>query len=461
MPIAHQVDALKFRLASLRSHDAELRAVVEGERAKCHMLCTAAIERQEQNALQEVLPTQSEADESESQIRISRANVQQCDAVIEQAEAEREAVRAKVAVVESLLNEAVNAPVSGGRDPTAELPDELMLLVLELLPFETLLSGACEHVCQRWARLMESSSIVRRKRGGRWVAYEAGEIKPRMLEGHTDDVNALAIGLDGKVYSGSSDKTIMVWSAVESGAPTHLQTLQGHTDGVCALAVGLDGNIFSGSRDHTVRVWSGANGAHVRTLEGHTGFVFALAVGLDGKIYSGSSDTTVRVWAGNDGAHLHTLVGHALYVKALAVGKDGTVYSSSLDHTIRMWSGDDGALLRTLAMHAGLVRALAVGPDARVYSGAGNDSIQIWSPDDGRLVLTLAGDMRGGGINALVASHDLKVFSGSDDGTLRVWNSKSGARMHAFNVSAERVHALAMGSDGTLYLGRAACIELW
>jgi WD40 repeat protein len=76
-------------------------------------------------------------------------------------------------------------------------------------------------------------------------------------------------------------------------------------------------------------------------------------------------------------------------------------------------------------------------------------------------VLTLAGDMRGGGINALVASHDLKVFSGSDDGTLRVWNSKSGARMHAFNVSAERVRALAMGSDGTLYLGRAACIELW
>jgi hypothetical protein len=65
-------------------------------------------------------------------------------------------------------------------------------------------------------RLMESASIVRRKRDGRWAAYEAGAIKPRTLGGHTDTVYALAAGLDGKVYSGSFDGTIMVWSG-ESG----------------------------------------------------------------------------------------------------------------------------------------------------------------------------------------------------------------------------------------------------
>ena len=81
---------------------------------------------------------------------------------------------------------------------------------------------------------MESASIVRRKRDGRWAAYETGVIKPRTLEGHTDTVFSLAVGLDGKVYSGSSDKTIMVWSG-ESGA--HLQTLQGHTGHVYALTV--------------------------------------------------------------------------------------------------------------------------------------------------------------------------------------------------------------------------------
>jgi hypothetical protein len=97
---------------------------------------------------------------------------------------------------ESELDEAVNAPVSGGRDPTEWLPDELMLTVLERLPFTTLWGGACERVCLRWTRLMQSASIVRRKREGRWAAYETGTIMPRRLEGHTGTVFALAIGLE-------------------------------------------------------------------------------------------------------------------------------------------------------------------------------------------------------------------------------------------------------------------------
>jgi WD40 repeat protein len=299
---------------------------------------------------------------------------------VERVKAKRDVVRAETNAAECELDAAVNAPLSGGRDPTEWLPDELMLMVLERVPFATLWSGACERVCQRWARLMESASIVRHKRDGRWAAYEAGAIKPRTLEGHTNTVWALAVGVDGKIYSGAGDKTIRVWSG-ESGA--HLQTLTVHTDGVTALTVGLDGNIYSGSRDDTVRVWSGASRAHVRILEGHTDWVVALAVGLDGKIYSGSADKTIRVWTSDDGAHLHTLVGHTDLVGALAVGKDGAVYSGSDDTTIRVWSGEDGTHLRTLAGHTNYVASLAVAPDGRVYSGSWDKTIRVWSPVDG------------------------------------------------------------------------------
>jgi WD40 repeat protein len=293
---------------------------------------------------------------------------------LKRVKAKRDAVRAEIKAAKSELEVAVNAPVSGGHDPTEWLPDELMLMIMLMLPFGTLWSGACERVCQRWARLMESASIVRRKQDGRWAAYEAGAIEPRRLEGHTGDVRALAIGLDGKVYSGATDNTIMVWSG-ESGA--HLQTLTGHTDAVRALAVGLDGNIYSGSVDRTVRVWSTASGAHVRTLEGHTASVMALAVGLDGKIYSGSADKTIRVWAADEGAHLQTLVGHTAAVRALAVGKDGAIYSGSYDQTIRAWSGVDGTHLRTLVGHTHLVISFAVAPDGRVYSGSWDNTIRV------------------------------------------------------------------------------------
>jgi WD40 repeat protein len=75
-----------------------------------------------------------------------------------------------------------------------------------------------------------------------------------------------------------------VWSGTDG---THLQTLVGHMGTVFALAVGLDGKVYSGSCDTTIRVWSGDGGTHLQTLVGHTGDVFALAVGLDGKVYSG------------------------------------------------------------------------------------------------------------------------------------------------------------------------------
>ena len=51
------------------------------------------------------------------------------------------------------------------------------------------------------------------------------------------------------------------------------------------LSVGVDGKIYSGSWDHTIRMWSGVDGAHLQTLECHTDLILSLAAGVDGKIY--------------------------------------------------------------------------------------------------------------------------------------------------------------------------------
>ena len=263
-------------------------------------------------------------------------------AVIEKVTAEREAVRAEMASVKDELDTLVNAPVSGGRDPTLSLPDELMVMIFLNVPFEVLWDGVCERVCQRWRRIvMESTQVTRRKRDDRWAAYNARIIKPQRVEGHTDSVRCLAVGLDGKIYSGSQDKAIRVWSGVDG---THLQTLRGHTSCVQALAVGLDSKIYSGSYDGTTRVWSGADGTHLQTLEnpnhrwdGWAEHVWALAVGLDGNIYSGMGDKTILVWSGVDGTHLQTLKGHEDRVLSLAVGLDGKLYSGSQGVTILVW----------------------------------------------------------------------------------------------------------------------------
>jgi hypothetical protein len=48
---------------------------------------------------------------------------------------------------ESLTVTLVNAPVSGGRDPFEWLPDELVVMIIEKMPFESVWrGGACERV---------------------------------------------------------------------------------------------------------------------------------------------------------------------------------------------------------------------------------------------------------------------------------------------------------------------------
>jgi WD40 repeat protein len=365
------------------------------------------------------------------------------------------AERAVIAKTRRELDAAVNAPVSGGCDPTESLPDELILMIMMMLPFATLWSGACERVCRRWNRLMESAPIVRRKREGRWAAYESGVLKPQRLSGHKDYVWALTLGPDGKIYSGSEDMTVRVWSG-ESGA--HLQTLQGHTRAVCALAIGLNGKIYSGSADRTIRVWSSASGAHLQTLVGHTDWVHALAVGLDGKVYSGSYDRTVRVWSGDDGTHLQTLVGHTDTVSALAVGKEGAIYSGSSDRTIRVWSGEDGTHIRTLAGHTDWVHSLAVGLDGKVYSGSRDTAVRVWSPDDGALLQTFEGHTHR--VRALAVGPDGKELCVSDDGTIRVWSGDTGALLHTINVGTLAC-SLAV-CENTLYSGHIdGTIHVW
>ena len=83
--------------------------------------------------------------------------------------------------------------------------------------------------------------------------------------------------------------------------------LEGHTDWVEALALLPDGRLASGSEDKTIRLWDVKTGAETARLEGHTaevnpllfprgGRVTALALLPDGRLASGSEDQTIRLW---------------------------------------------------------------------------------------------------------------------------------------------------------------------
>ena len=92
----------------------------------------------------------------------------------------------------------------------------------------------------------------------------------QVLNGHTERVTHLTSLADGRIATGSWDKTVRIWSL--KGEETIV--LKGHTDSVHCLAPLADGRIATGSYDKTVRIWS-LKGEETIVLKGIHTILFA------------------------------------------------------------------------------------------------------------------------------------------------------------------------------------------
>lgn len=168
------------------------------------------------------------------------------------------------------------------------------------------------------------------------------------VSAHDDAVNAVAVGKNGVVYTGSADGVIGVWER-QGRKKKHalVAALEKHKSTVNAIALnGEDSVLFSGSSDRSIMVWkkegSGARIAYVEALWGHGGAVLCLN-SVGDLLVSGSADRTVRIWRGdvrNGYRCAAVMEGHGSPVKSLAaVGGDRSlICSASLDGEIRVWS---------------------------------------------------------------------------------------------------------------------------
>ena len=127
-----------------------------------------------------------------------------------------------------------------------------------------------------------------------WIVdVDAGSVAA-VFEGHTDHITTLAALPDGRLASGSRDKTVRIW---EVGARACVATLAGHTDVVETLAVLADGRLASGARNGTVRLWDVGAATCVGVLDGHQGGVAVLAALPDGRLAISSwNSATIRLW---------------------------------------------------------------------------------------------------------------------------------------------------------------------
>ncbi|KAF9011845.1 WD40-repeat-containing domain protein [Cyathus striatus] len=152
---------------------------------------------------------------------------------------------------------------------------------------------------------LQGNNIVSASGDGKMILWDiaSGERK-RTFEGHDRGLACIEFR-GGVIVSGSNDCRIKVWNAHTGEC---VRTLVGHRALVRALAlgggdfdaggegiVGMQGRLVSGSYDKTVKVWDLASGRMVREFKGqHTGHIFDVKFDVS-RIVSTSHDHNIVV----------------------------------------------------------------------------------------------------------------------------------------------------------------------
>jgi len=277
------------------------------------------------------------------------------------------------------------------------------------------------------------------------------------LEGHSGSVLTLCMLPDGRLASGSSDKTIGLWD-VKAGAET--ARLKGHSDTVRTLCALPDGRLASGSWDNTVRFWDVKTAAETARLDGHWGPVRTLCALPDGRLASGSTDNTIRLWDVRTGAETARLEGHSVAILTLCALQDGRLASGSDDATIRLWGVEAGGETARLEGHSRSVTTLCALPDGRLASGSDDATIRLWDVSTGAEIARLEGHSRS--VATLCALPDGRLASGSDDATIRLWDVETAAETARPEGRLGSVTTLCLLPDGRLASGSDdVTIRLW
>jgi WD40 repeat protein len=289
------------------------------------------------------------------------------------------------------------------------------------------------------------------------------------LEGHQDDVRAVAFNPDGKTLaSASNDGVIKLWSASgrelwTSGAS------EKHRDQISSISYSPGGDRFaSASRDGTVKLWTDqgrliATLPHAQARTTITSVTFSPPYGE--RVASAGFDGTIKIWT-RDGKPIATSR-HGSQVISISYSPNGQfIASAGFDGTLKLWD-QNGKLVRTFDGHQDnedkVIHRVVFSSDGQTIATAGGDGlVKLWNREDGKLRHTLQGH-QGAVYRAQFSFDGRTIATAGVDGIVRLWSSSDGTLLNSFEGHRDQILSIDFADDKPVLIsaGEDRDIRLW
>jgi len=243
---------------------------------------------------------------------------------------------------------------------------------------------------------------------GRIAIWSAGKAQPdAVLEGHAAPIVALAVSPDATMLASASwDHTVRLWP-LAGGAP---RVLDGHTQNVNGVAFAPDGSLVSVSYDQSLRIWPLA-GSDSPIVVAMPVALNAVAIGSDGEIAAGGADGRLY-FLRRDGTRAGEVAAGPRPVISIATSPDGAlVAAAGIGGTVAVIDRKTRDLARTLVGPGLPVWSVAFLPDSRtLLTGGADNIIRRWNAVTGEPVDPLLLEKEGDPLAAYAGDHGADVF---------------------------------------------------